>query len=481
MDALKILKDAYDPGSFRSYGHELVDLLADYLEQALSGRTDHVLPPPGPEELLEKYSNPGQHHRDLPGLVSQILNDSNHLHHPGYMGHQVCPPVPAASLAAFAGNLINNSSAVYEMGMANVAMEKVVLNFLAEALGFPDSADGILTSGGTLGNLTALLAARQQMSGYDSWTDGCRSGEDPVFLISEQAHYSIDKALRVMGMGSRGAVAVETDDRFRMRAYLLPEMIERLGDEGRHVMGIVANAGSTATGSYDDLIAVAEVCSKYGLWMHVDGAHGAPAVFSKKYRHLAEGISSADSVVVDFHKMSMAPSLNTAVLFRKGDHSYETFAQKASYLFSKEAEKEWYNFARRTMECTKSMMGFPVYSILSMHGHEIFDANVTRLYDLSREFYTLLKAEDEIEVCNEPESNILVFRYINNDLDNNMLNRINNSIRKMVLQRGNFYIVQTKIIDSWYLRITVMNPFSDTGLFRRLIDEIVSYAKELQK
>jgi L-2,4-diaminobutyrate decarboxylase len=481
MNELNVLRAAYEPDAFRTLGHKLVDRLADYLEHALRGETGSVLPSHTPDALFRKYSDMLHRDESMEDWMVDVLEDSNHLHHPGYMGHQVCPPVPVASLAALAGTLINNSSAVYEMGMANVAMEKVVLHFLADAMGFPEASDGILTSGGTLGNLTALLAARQQMAGYDTWTEGVRGNESPVFLVSAQAHYSIDKAIRIMGMGECGVVAVPTDERFRMRMDMIPGLVEELQGDGRKVIGIIANAGSTATGSYDDLSTVAELCETYGLWMHVDGAHGAPAVFSQKYRHLATGIELADSVVVDFHKMAMAPSLSTAVLFRNGDHSYETFAQKASYLFSKEMEKEWYNFARRTLECTKSMMGFPVYSILKTHGSGIFDANVTRLYDLSRELYTLLEEKKEIETAHKPESNILVFRYKSPEHDEDTLNRINTEIRRRVIENGNFYIVQTKINDCWYLRVTVMNPFTDRSMFRKLIEEITDYGKNIEK
>jgi len=300
-----------------------------------------------------------------------------------------------------------------------------------------------------------------------------------VILVPQEAHYSIDKAVRIMGHGAPGTEIVPCNAQFAMDAGAIPGIIEKVHGSGRRVIAVVASAGSTATGAYDPLEEVAAVCREYKLWFHVDGAHGAPAVFSESYRHLAAGIEKADSVVIDYHKMGMTPGLNTAVIFREGRHSYETFAQKASYLFSRANEPEWYNFAKRTVECTKSMMGFHVYTILYAHGPEVFDANVTRLYDLSREFYTILAAEKDMEVAHRPDSNILCFRYHPEGSDEAWLNSINPRLHEQINREGEFFIVQTKIGNSWYLRTALMNPLTNRDDLLKLVRNIRTHGKTI--
>ena len=182
-------------------GHELVDLLAGYLSTAREGLPLPVLPKREPEEMLRKYSGmlerPGGF--SVREFFGEVVDDSNHIHHPGYVGHQVCAPVPLGAVAGLAANLLNNGSAVFEMGPANTAMERSVLLLTARAMGFPAGADGVLTSGGSLGNLTALLAARSAKSLPED-------ARPIAFLVSEASHYSNPKSLRIMGLEDRSIV-----------------------------------------------------------------------------------------------------------------------------------------------------------------------------------------------------------------------------------------------------------------------------------
>src|SRR5262249_25965069 len=151
---------------------------------------------------------------------------------------------------------------------------------------------------------------------------------------------------------------VPVDDRFRMQPEALAQAKREAEERGRKVIAVVASAGSTATGAFDPLDAIADFCAAHGLWLHVDGAHGARAMLSPTHRARLAGLSRADSIVWDAHKMMMMPALVTAVLFRDGKRSYQAFAQEASYLFEERSlDDEWHNAATRTLECTKLMMG----------------------------------------------------------------------------------------------------------------------------
>jgi len=157
----RTLYEGYDAEQFRKLSHETVDMMADYLSQSGRKHITTVLPNIGPQQMIEKWNGsfPRQPSEDYSGLMKRVIEASNHLHHPNYIGHQMTAPLPQAALSDFIGSLLNNGSAVYEMGPTNTIMEKRIIDWMAEPIGFPKKADGILTSGGTLGNLTALLAA----------------------------------------------------------------------------------------------------------------------------------------------------------------------------------------------------------------------------------------------------------------------------------------------------------------------------------
>lgn len=357
------------------------------------------------------------------------------------------------------------------MGPANTAMEKAVIRHIAAIIGFDNSSDGVLTHGGSAGNLTALLAARQAMTGYNIWSEGVKEGSIPAFIVSEQSHYSISRNLKIMGLGDAATVSIPVDNKFKIRTDLLHETLVKAEKEGLNIIGVVANACSTATGSYDDLIAISDFCRKNNLWLHVDGAHGMGVIMSDKYRHLVRGIERADSVIIDFHKMFLIPGLNTCVLFRDGDRSYETFAQKASYLFDKAHEKDWYNGAKRTLECTKSSLGLHVYSMFRYYGDKFFGNYIDTMYDLASEFNKDLSDAPDFESIVNPESNIVCFRYLKHKASSD-LNITNRLIREKVIKRGKFYIVQAELNEKVWLRVTIINPQTTIDDLRALLDEI---------
>ena len=313
----------FDPEEFRKQGHIIVDTLSDYLNDALSGKEMPVLPLNDPDQLAEYFSfDSGEGENESPDkFIRRIIDHSIHIHHPHYIGHQVTSPLPLTALVQFCTTLLNNGAAIYEMGPVNMAMERNVVKKFGTLIGFQPGFDGIFTHGGTAGNLTAMLAARQAKTDYNIWDDGVKENFKPAYMISEQAHYSVGRNVKIMGLGEDSIIRVPVDSHFRMRTDLLEEIKASAEKKGIRIISVVASSCSTATGSYDDLEAVADFCEKYDLWMHVDGAHGMGVLFSEKYKHLIKGIERADSVVIDFHKMLLVPALNTLVMFRNGkDH-----------------------------------------------------------------------------------------------------------------------------------------------------------------
>lgn len=466
-----LLDKAYDPENFRLKGHELVDLLADYLAEARRGDSNMpVLPNRDPEEMFRKYRAllTDEPELSVHDFFGEVLNDCNHIHHPRYVGHQVCAPAPLGAVAGLAATLLNNGSAVFEMGPANTAMERVVLKLTAEALGYPDGADGVMTSGGSLGNLTALLGARKAKS----------DPEDPrpmAFLVSEASHYSNQKSLRIMGFEDRAIIPVAVDEVYRIDPGALEPTIAKAEQQGFRVIGMIANACTTGTGTYDDLPRLADFCRQRDLWLHVDGAHGVAPIFSERYRNLLKGIDQADSVVIDYHKMLLAPGLITAVLFRNGSDSYRTFAEKASYLWSREDEKEWFNFSKRTIECTKLMMGLKVFTVLKAYGAGLYSEYVDKVYGLAREFAELIRRTPGFELAQEPESNIVCFRLVVPGLAPEELDNLNARIRQRIVESGEYYIVQVQLKKGLFLRTALMNPFTGLDDLKRLLELVAEW------
>jgi L-2,4-diaminobutyrate decarboxylase len=179
-----LLKKAFDPAEFRKHGHWLVDRLADHLETSLDGKGP-VVSYQAPEKEFQAWSRPPD---SFAPLVDHFLAQSMRLQHPRYMGHQTGVASPLSALAELASALLNNSGAVFEMGPGSGMIEKHTLNWMIAKLGFGSRAEGIFTSGGTLGNLTALLAARRHILGEKSWHEGMNSHPLPCFLASNQIH-----------------------------------------------------------------------------------------------------------------------------------------------------------------------------------------------------------------------------------------------------------------------------------------------------
>jgi L-2,4-diaminobutyrate decarboxylase len=266
-----------------------------------------------------------------------------------------------------------------------------------------------------------------------------------------------------------------------MRCDLLEEYKHKAEERGIKVISVVANSCSTATGSYDNLEAIADFCEKYGLWMHVDGAHGMGVLFSDKYKERVNGIERADSVVIDFHKMLLVPALNTLVMFRNGEKSYETFAQKASYLFQKSQNNVWYNSATRTLECTKSALGIIAYTALKYYGNRYYKKYIDSRYDLAADLAGMISSEEQLELAVAPESNIVCFRYAANGYGDLALNHINAAVRDKIIKEGSFYIVQTELDGKIWLRLTIINPVTSQDNLSALLRRVLKTGEDIRK
>jgi L-2,4-diaminobutyrate decarboxylase len=474
----KTIPEPFSPDRFREEGHKLVDQLADYLGEIFINREIPVLPWSDPDSLAKRFSaeNGGFDYEPFSNFTGKVVENSHHLHHPHYIGHQVTTPLPYTALIQLCTSLLNNGAAIYEMGPVAMAMERSLVRYFGDLIGYKGNYDGIFTHGGSAGNLTAMLAIRQVMCNYNIWEEGVREKDKIGFIVSDQSHYGIVRNIKIMGLGDSAAVKVPYDNRFRMKGDRLEASLEDAERKGIRVVAVVANSCSTATGSYDDLEETGKFCDKHNLWMHVDGAHGLGVLFSDKYKHLVKGLERADSIVIDFHKMLLVGGLNTLVLFRDSDNSFQTFSQKASYLFKKHSDNEWYNSARRTLECTKSALGVVAYTAVKYYGKSYYREYIESRYDLAKEFFGVIGSSGDFEAVTEPQANIVCFRYKSSGMTDKELNKLNAAVRDYIIKEGSFFIVQTEIEGRLWLRVTLINPVTTIADLENLLDKIRNVA-----
>ncbi|MFT3692532.1 MAG: aminotransferase class I/II-fold pyridoxal phosphate-dependent enzyme [Kofleriaceae bacterium] len=454
----KAIRSAYDPERFRREGHAVIDALADALARQ-QDRQGPVLPWRAPEASRAEWGAMPLTGGNLVDDLAHFVQRSTALYHPHCMAHQVPPPLPSAALAELASAVVNNGMAVYEMGPASVPIELAVIRYLAGKIGFGPDAGGVLTSGGSLGNLTALLAMRQAHAGHDVWKEG--SAPDLAIVTSNESHYSVARTAGIMGWGEAGVIAADVDANHRLTARAVEAALAKTK---RKVIGIVAAASSTATGAFDPFPELADLAAEKGLWLHVDAAHGGGVAMSAAHREKLRGIERADSVVWDAHKLLMMPALVTAVLFKRESNAYEAFAQRASYLFADaRPDSHWWDLGTRTLECTKRAMAVELWSSLRAHGEALFGEIVDRQAALTAAFAAKIKASSDFELAIEPPLNIICFRHKTAD---------NRALRQKVVEDGRFYIVGTKLGEDYWLRSTIMNPLIDESDFDHLLDHL---------
>src|ERR1700754_335317 len=294
------------PHNFRTYGEErpgpvgrwdieeftkvaevTTEQLAAYVEDSQRGLVP-VLRRRSPKELearldLRRYIREGGMTADsYREFLRTYLAEGTRLHHPAYLAHQDASPDFPAAFADFIHGATNNPTAIYEMGAAGTTVEFAVLEWMLERVGFGADGGGVLTHGGSLANLTALLVARAAAV-PEAWADG--NPPDLALFAPPSPHYSLTRATGILGLGTNCVVPLAVDDLGRIDVARLPESLEH----GRRPIALVANACATGTGLYDDLRGIGEFCRAHGIWFHIDGAHGASALLSDEHRRLLDG------------------------------------------------------------------------------------------------------------------------------------------------------------------------------------------------
>jgi L-2,4-diaminobutyrate decarboxylase len=456
----------------------ITQALDDFYEQSISG-DGHVIQQPVMSELIADMElsslvrNGELTGERLAQFIDKYLLAITRIYHPANIAHQQAVPHYMAALAGLVDHFVSSDGSIYEIGPASVSIEYFLINWLLEKVGWEPSpldpgtetdhhfGGGILTHGGSLANLTALIAARTRIA-PDVWERG--NPENLALLAPAATHYSIARAMGIMGLGHNSLYPLEVDERGVIIPDRLEDSYQRVLSDGNQILALVANAGSTAVGLYDPIQEIGAFCCERKIWFHVDGAHGGPVLISQKYRHLMEGIELADSLTLNAHKLMRVPAFCTALLVRNARNLDQAFTQDASYLFHAK-DQPGYDFIHRTIECTKPAIGLRFFMVLAALGEAGLAEYIEQQHDLTLEAYHYLQSLDDFHCPVKPQSNILCFQV--KDMDDGHL-----ALRDKLLARGNFYISSTTLNNKRYLRLTLTNPATDLDVIKGLVREI---------
>ncbi|MFJ2745754.1 pyridoxal phosphate-dependent decarboxylase family protein [Streptomyces sp. NPDC087440] len=487
--AAGLLLEAFDPQLFRENSESALGRLEKHLSD-LSIRGLELIRPAALTQAAQALMAPESdrvHPFDeerLGAILDLYIRTGIPVHSPGSMGRQFSGVVPLSGVVDFVSSVVNQPSSFYEAGQLPNVAEQLMAGELNRFIGFdPDRFDMITTSGGSLANLTALLAARNAT--YPQyWAEGGSALAGlprPAIAVGADVHYSVSRAAGVLGIGEDQLVRLPLNDAKQICVEQAPHVLEAAEQRNLKVFCLVASAGSTSLGAFDPLDELADLARRKGIWLHVDGAHGASLLVSDKQRAKLKGIEKADSLTWDAHKMMFVPAPCTLLFYRNGEKALGAFRQQASYVFDEEPDVYTdLDSGGKNFECTKRPMIMPLWTLWSVFGRALFAEKIDYLCDLTAEAHRVVEQEPDFDALHRPESNILCFRYRPSDLIRaDETHRLQVAIRNRIKRQGNFFLSKVNVDGVAALRVVMMNHHITVEHFRMLLSEIRKAGEEL--
>lgn len=474
-----------DAQEIKNVGYQFVDILANYLDRVQNSDTK-VVDFMSPEEAFKVYDEPipleGKALADvMHEVVDPLLNHAQNLASPFYMGHQVCHPLVLSAFAKGLSSAINQGLAIQEMSPLGTMIEKRVIRWICDAVGYSMEGDGTIVSGGTEANLTGIMVARSVKAGHDIWKEGSR--QPLVGFCSARSHYSVERAFGILGLGTQNLIKVRETSDFKMDVTELKRAIAKSIEQNQKPFVVIATAGCTPVGSFDDIEAIAAVCKKHDLWLHVDGAHGGSFIFSETLKHLLNGIDQADSIALDPHKMMFMPLNLGTVLLKNQKHFDDTFRVNAPYIFHKTAKHlGCLNIGERTIQCSRGFEAFKLWICIKHYGIRYFADMMNHCVKMTRYLYDQLEETPDFETLNVPESNILCFRLIPEPMRSAMpevIDEFNFNLRNAFNRTGKAWITTTVLSGKRLLRTTIINPRTTAKHIDQMIIDLRETGRQL--
>ncbi|HEX2032823.1 MAG TPA: aminotransferase class V-fold PLP-dependent enzyme [Chloroflexota bacterium] len=459
-------------------GYRVVDVIAEHLT-SLPGRP--VFRPLPPEVAAAFLAEPAPHAGSAPEAILDEFGARVEPYpfgngHPRFWGWVNPPPEVMAIFAAALAAAMNPS--VAGGNHAAVYVEHQVLNWFKTLLGFPETAMGLLVSGGSMATLTGLAVARHvaaREAGIDVRARGLQDGGAPfVVYMGEEGHSCIRKAVELLGIGSDQLRVIASDDRFRLPPAALEAHIRRDLAAGLRPVAVVASAGTVNTGAIDPLADLAAVCRRYRVWLHVDGAYGAPAILAGAYRAELQALALADSLALDPHKWLYVPVEAGLVMVRDGPAMRDAFSLVPPYLRTDGSPTgvggpPW--FSEFGLEQTRGFRALKVWMALKHQGLDGYRALVEHDLALAAHLAARVAASPDLELMARGLS-VVCFRFAPPALraDPQGLDRLNQALLQAMQLGGQAFLSSTTLRGSFVLRACLINPRTTVADVDALVD-----------
>lgn len=469
------------PDEIRRLGYAAADAVAEHRERLLS-RPVFGKVADGGALFDERVPEEGRPFEEVLAFVREhILPFPMGNSHPRFYGFINATADPVGTTADYLAAAMNSNC--WGGDHAAIHVESRVMRWLAEMLGFPADAEGLLVSGGSMANFTALAAARRAMSEGNVREEGLFGRPPLTVYASDQVHSCVDKAVDLLGIGTNQLRKIETDERFRIRTDRLAEAVSRDRKAGLRPAILVGNAGTVNTGAIDPLAELADFCRRESLWFHVDGAYGAMAAISPALAPLFAGMERADSIAADPHKWLYVPYEAGATLVREPGRLAAAFRRFPEYLASDRESPfpgpAW--FAERGPELSRGFKALKVWMGLKTHGRRGYVAAIENDVRLARFLSEEVDRRPDFERLAEAVLSIANFRFRPADraLCDEDLDRVNRRIINRLVGDGSFFLAPTVLKGRTALRVAIVNFRTREEDLTALLDEAARIGKEL--
>jgi len=451
-----------DSGRIRQMGQAFLDFLLRYWEQSASRP---VYPPayrPGPA-AFGGDAPPGQGRplaEILADLQAELLPGLVTVASPRYLGMMNPSPALVAVFAEALAAAFNQNCSLWHQSPAATEMEKTVIHWLTCLAGLDGpTAGGLLVSGGSLANITALKLARDRGAGPGVRERGLREQRERLAVYaSAEAHYSFEKGMDALGLGTDALRRVPVDGDYRIQLPELRRQIEADLGQGWRPACLVGIAGTTNTGSIDPLAGMAAIAREYGAWFHVDAAYGGAALLPPENMARFSGIELADSVTLDPHKWFFIPFEGAAILVRDRSRLQGSFTTRPHYYMEQaEADHDRINFFEYGFQGSRGFKALKIWCAFQFLGLEYYRRAIRRNLGFARRLFEILAGEPGFEVFHRPQLGLLCFRFHPEGTDDPAtLNRLNRDLHQRIERTGRFWISITRLQD---LHVTLRANF----------------------
>src|SRR5215204_6705851 len=424
--------------------------------------------------------------RPLDQLISEcrtVMDLSRHNGHPRFFGYVASPSTPIGAYADLIASALNANITCWRSGPAGTEIERLVVRWLASLIGYDRDAHGLLTSGGSMANMIALLIASRRKLGANTSRQGLWNSGSPITIYaSEEVHMSISKAADIIGLGRDNVRGIACDERQRMRVESLRTSIETDLREGLRPFCVVGSAGTVNTGVVDPLSEIADIAGEFDLWFHVDGAYGAPGVLDERKKHLFEGLPRADSVSLDPHKWLYFPVDAGCLLFRDSTAAMAAFnTEDADYIkthgYSNEEALAFWDYG---VELSRRFRALKVWLTLQYYGTRRIAEAISEDISLAGYLGEVVSKADDFELLAPVELSICCFRYVPAGTSSEAeLDQLNERIMGLVQKGGRAYVSNATVNGRFALRACITNFRTTQSDIDETIEAIREVAEDL--